>query len=134
MLQWLTLLEDTVSGLPQYVCTREGICPRMKRGMMTEQFDMSDELGGRGDAPEVSASWPETCVLLSYGELPSVYVDARTRAIGVFDQIAVSVDWRAGTLRASNPTSYLARVRIQKSDGDVKSIALAPSEVQIVRI
>jgi len=91
VLQWLTLLEDTVSGLPQYVCTREGICPRMKRGMMTEQFDMSDELGGRGDAPEVSASWPETCVLLSYGELPSVYVDTRTRSIGALAGFAQAI-------------------------------------------
>lgn len=132
--RWLRLLEDTVSGLPQYVCTREGIWKDMKPGMMTEQFDMSDELSNRGNAPEVSASWPATCVLLSYADVPSVYVDAKSKTIGVFDQIVVDADWSARTLRVSNPTSYPAQVRILKSNGDAKLLALAPSAAQSIKI
>lgn len=132
--RWLRLLEDTITGLPQYVCTPERIWRNIKPGMVTEQFDMSDELGNRGDASEVSACWPATCVLLSYGELPSVYVDAQAKTVAVFDQIAVNADWAAGTLHVRNPTEYHAKIRIAVRNGAVHSIRLAPSELRAVGI
>ena len=128
---WLRLLEDVLSGLPQYVCSGQPAWKLMKPGMVTEQFDMADELMARGDAWEVSASWSATCVLLSFGDVPSIYIDKDRKVIGVFDQIEARPAWRARKLSISNPTNFAARVRIMNQDGESKAIVLLARESQV---
>lgn len=93
---------------------------------------MSDEMLARGDAWNVSASWPETCVLLSSADVPSISIDVNARILGVFDQIEAEPDWRSGTLRIHNPTQYRVKVCILKSGGTSATINLAPFGAQIV--
>jgi hypothetical protein len=119
----LHLLEDVVSGLPQYVCTGKAAW-RMQPGMVSEQINMSDELGARGDMGWVCASWPATCVLLSYGEVPSVFVDLDNGECAVFDQIEASFDIKRQLLRLRNPTRYEAKIRVQKSRGEDVNLIL----------
>jgi hypothetical protein len=129
----LRLLEDTISGLPQYVSTGKepfNIGP----GMVSEQFNMSDELGSRGQMGWVCASWPETCVLLSYGEVPSVFVDLDKGRCAVFDQIAASFDARSRSLRLENPTAYAAKVRVQRSRGNDLNLQLAAGEKKVISL
>jgi hypothetical protein len=128
---WLRLLEDVLSGLPQYVCSGQPAWKLMKPGMVTEQFDMSDELMARGDAWEVSASWSATCVLLSFGDVPSIYIDKDRKVIGVFDQIEARPDWRARKLSISNPTGFSAKVRVMNQDGESKSIVVQARESRV---
>jgi len=128
----LRLLEDAISGLPQYVCTGKESYWRMSAGMVSEQFNMSDELGTRGEMGWVSASWPETCVLLSYGEVPSVFVDLKQGRCAVFDQIEADFDAKSGSLHLLNPTSYHARIRVQKSRGKYLNLVLAAGQRKIV--
>jgi hypothetical protein len=131
---FLRLLEDVVTCLLQFVCTGKEGYQRMKPGMVTEQINMSDELGKRGDVWEISASWSETNVLLSNGELPSVYVDHKRHTIGVFDQIDAQADWKSRTLRLSNPTLHTATVRVQGSDGDMATVVITPSGQQTISL
>ena len=129
---YLRLLEDVVTSLLQFVCTGKEGYQRMKPGMVTEQVNMSDELGKRGEVWEISASWSETNVLLSFGELPSVYVDLKRNILGVFDQIEAQADWKSRKLRLSNPTPYPARVRVQRSVGEVATVVIAPTAEQSI--
>jgi hypothetical protein len=131
---YLRLLEDVITCLLQFVCTGKEGYQRMKPGMVTEQINMSDELGSRGDVWEISASWSETNVLLSKAELPSVYVDLERSTLGVFDQIEAQADWKGRKLMLSNPTPYAATVRVQKNPGGVQTVVLPPSAQQTMNL
>lgn len=131
---WLRLLEDVVTCLLQFVCTGKEGYQHMKPGMVTEQLNVSDELGKRGDIWEISASWSETNVLLSNAELPSVYVDLKRGTLGVFDHIQADIDWQKRTLRLSNPTPYTATARVQKDPGDRVTVSIPPSGQQTMSL
>jgi antitoxin (DNA-binding transcriptional repressor) of toxin-antitoxin stability system len=128
----LQLLEDTISGLPQYVSTGEEPFHQMAPGMVSEQFNMTDELGARGEMGWVCASWPATSVLLSHGEVPSVFVDLDTGRTAVFDQIDATFDAKTRHLHLSNPTSHPATLRVQKSHGPDLTLTLASGEKKVV--
>jgi hypothetical protein len=130
----LQLLEDAISGLPQYVSTGMEPFHKMSAGMVSEAFNMSDELGARGEMGWVCASWPATCVLLSYGEVPSVFVDSKTGRCATFDQIEAGFDARSRHLRLSNPTAYSAKVRVQRDRGEDVNVVLAAGELKIVTL
>lgn len=129
----LRLLEDAISGLPQYVSTGNKNF-NMAAGMVSEQFNMSDELGSRGQMGWVCASWPETCVLLSYGEVPSVFVDERSGRCALFDQIEADYDAKRRLLHFVNPTSYAAKVRVERSHGKDLHLELAAGEKKTVSL
>lgn len=126
----LRLLEDALSGLPQYVSTGSEPFPNMGAGMMGEIFSMSDELAARGAMGWVSASWPETCVLLSYGEVPSVFIDVDRARCAVFDQIDARYDAKTASLHLSNPTAHAARIRVETSQGKSLHVELAPNQTR----
>jgi hypothetical protein len=129
----LRLLEDVVSGLPQYVST--GKEPfNLGPGMVSEQFNMTDELGTRGEMGWVCASWPVTCLVLSYGEVPSVYVDLDRGMCAVFDQIEANFDARSRSLHLLNPTACQAKVRVQRSVGYDLNLVLASGEKKTISL
>ena len=109
---YLRILENVVSGLPQYLCYKPGQFAEMKVGMMSEQYNMTDELGTRGHIWQVNASWGATGLLLSYGALPSIYVDRTRRNLAVFDQLKAEADFATMRLTITNETPYEARVSI----------------------
>jgi len=129
----LRLLEDVISGLPQYVSTGNETF-NMAAGMVSERFSMSDELGSRGEMGWVCASWPETCVLLSYGEVPSVFVDLSSGRYAVFDQIEATFDAKSHLLHLLNPTANLAKMRVEKSQGRDVNLVLAAGERKVVAL
>jgi len=131
----LQLLEDVVGGLPQYVCTGKEVGYQiMKPGMVTEQFNMSDEIRPRGAIWEICTSWAATCMLLSAGEVPSVYVDRAQKTIAVFDHLDATPDWKKGTLRLANTTAYPAHVSVRRRNGAPTALELAPGEQQTMTL
>ncbi len=129
----LRLLEDVVSGLPQYVSTGKEPFD-LGPGMVSEQFNMTDELGTRGEMGWVCASWPVTCVVLSYGEVPSVYVDLNRGLCAVFDQVEASFDAKSRSLHLLNPTACEAKVRVQRSVGYDLNLVLASGEKKTISL
>jgi hypothetical protein len=109
---YLRVLQQVVSGLPQYLCYASGQFAEMPVGMMSEQYNMTDELGSRGHIWQVNASWGATGLLLSYGALPSIYVDRQRHDMAVFDQLTASADFGANRLDIMNETPYEARVSV----------------------
>jgi len=128
----LHLLEDVISGLPQFVCSGKEPYKKMQPGMVSEQFNMSDELGTRGGIWEVCASWPATCLLLSYGEVPSVFVDLNSGTCAVFDQVEAGFSAKSRALHLHNPTPYPAKIRVQKSHGKDLDLVLTAGQKAVI--
>ncbi len=131
---YLRVLGNIVSGLPQYLCYAPGRFPEMQVGMMSEQYNMTDELGTRGHVWHVNASWGATCLLLSYGALPSIYVDRTRRVVAVFDQLSASADFDAQKLKVTNATPHEARISIGTETEQGTKIVLASGQSQTISL
>jgi hypothetical protein len=131
---YLKILQDIVSGLPQYLCFKPGQYEQMQVGMMSEQFNMSDELGERGYIWEVNASWSATGVLLCRGALPSIFVDRPHRTLAVFDQLEVKADFDAQKLSITNAPPYEANLSVA-TEADLRTtITLPPGQMRTVSL
>jgi hypothetical protein len=131
---YLKILQDMVSGLPQYLCFKPGQYEQMQVGMMSEQFNMTDELGERGYIWEVNASWSATDVLLSRGALPSIFVDRPRRALAVFDQLDVQVDFDAQKLRITNATPYEANISVADETDHRTALTMPPGQMRTLSL
>ena len=131
---YLGVLENIVSGLPQYLCYEPGRFPEMQVGMMSEQYNMTDELGKRGHVWAVNASWGATCLLLSYGALPSIYVDRARHAVAVFDQLTATADFEAQKLKITNATPHEARISIGTETEQGTKIVLASGQSRTISL
>ena len=131
---YLKILQDMVSGLPQYLCFKPGQYELMQQGMMSEQFNMTDELGERGYIWEVNASWSATDVLLSRGALPSIFVDRPRRTLAVFDQLEVKADFDAQKLSITNATPYEANISVATETDHRTSITLPPGQTKTLSL
>ena len=80
----------------------------------------------------VTASWPASCVLLSFGEVPSVFVDLNSGKVAIFDQIEATFDAKSHSLHLFNPTAYPAKVRIQKSQGEQLNVVVVAGQRNLV--
>jgi len=106
----------------------------MRVGMMSEQYNMTDELGTRGHVWHVNASWGETGLLLSYRALPSIYVDRPRRNVAVFDQLTANADFGALKLKVSNATPYEASVSISTETDQRTQIILPSGESRAISL
>jgi hypothetical protein len=131
---YLKLLQDVVSGLPQYLCIQPGQFGQMQVGMMSEQYNMSDELGTRGHVWQVNASWGATGLLLSYGALPSIYVDRPRRTLAVFDQLEAKADFEDQNLTIGNMTPYDAAVTIAVETNQQARITLPAGQARTISL
>ncbi len=131
---YLKVLQDIVSGLPQYLCSRPGQFRDLKVGMMSEQYNMSDELGSRGYVWMVNAGWPATGLMLSYGALPSIYVDRRRRHLAVFDQLDVKADFDGQKLHIRNATPYEAQISLAAETEHRTHLTLASGQARTLSL
>jgi hypothetical protein len=131
---YLRVLENIVSGLPQYLCYKPGQFPEMQVGMMSEQYNMTDELGTRGHIWPVNASWGATGLLLSHRALPSIFVDRARRNLAVFDQLKAEADFDANRLRITNETPYEARVSIDTEANTRAAMTLPSGQAKTVSL
>ena len=130
--RYLRLLEDIAGTLPQWVSQYDGHISPLKRGMVTEQFDLSDEMNyPRGDIWDVSVCWGATVVLLTQRDVPGVYVDVENEEMAVFDHVKAEVCWCEGAVSLENPTAFPMRlIFAREKDGDLDKtlLHLAPGE------
>jgi hypothetical protein len=134
---WLDLLRDTVHNLAQYLpaperAEREGAV----RPSRQARADTSDWLEG---APDVvpAASVFDAAALLSYSEVPGVYVRTDTSFVYAFDHVEARVRERApGRLVVSlrNPTASDAAVRVLGEDLAASARPLGPGALLAARV
>ncbi|MFD0673878.1 hypothetical protein [Cohnella sp. GCM10027633] len=118
---YLELLRDIAGNLPQYLSLEErpirgwdGV--DLLPGYMSERVNMSDWEGADlvGEALPLSC-WCEVSLMLTYAEVPGIYVNKTSGEVTVLDQVSCSLERAEDggyALTVSNPTAYPARVKL----------------------
>ena len=124
---YLEALRNITRGLMQCVSLRERPIYCLEKrylpvGYVNERCQTSDWEGKETIGGFLCGSnWPEVCVLLTYAEVPGVYVD--TAAHRAFALDAVDCGWEGDLLWVENPTAYETTVTILTDDpGDVGAV------------
>ncbi len=123
--KYLHDLHAIAHSLPQYVSlaenpelTLEG--KYLPAGYMNERVQTSDWEGKEAVGEFLYGSnWPEVSMLLTYVELPGIYVDFASRTVQVFDHVECFVkQWNQDSvyLEMYNPTAYSTVVTLLADD------------------
>lgn len=111
---FMKILQDIARAMPQYLSHPLRPIDKMNTGWMSERVSTTDWLEGIGELM-YGSTWSETSMMLTYIEIPGLYVNPDISRFYVFDH--VNVEKRADTrkdlwLRITNPTKSIARIRI----------------------
>ncbi|MGO4108642.1 hypothetical protein [Paenibacillus sp. YAF4_2] len=129
--RYLELLREITGNLPQYL-SREDRPVRgwdgrdMPPGYMSERVNMSDWEGHSfvGEVLPLSC-WCEVSLMLSYAQLPGIYVNRTSGDITVIDQVQCRLEeGAASTLVVTNPTAYPAEVKLLAETEEEAAIPL----------
>jgi hypothetical protein len=127
--RYLRLLQDIATSLQQYVSYPDHAVGGLRTGMITEQINLTDALGEPGEIWEVSASWPQYALLLTYADVPGVYVDFDKQVTAVFDHLTVDTAYEARTLSIRNATRHAACTKVMVEGGVTYEIAIEAGAV-----
>jgi len=117
---YLDQLRETARHLPQYLSREDRPVKGwdgkdMPAGYMSERVNMSDWEGRElvGEALPLSC-WCEVSNMLTYAEVPGIYVQPDTGLLWVADHLECSLQQEQGeiVLYIANPTSYPASVKL----------------------
>ena len=111
---YLDMLRETAHNITQYLSRSDRPVGDMPSGWMNERVNLSDwddNVGGIF----CGSCWCEVSCLLTYAEVPGLYVQPDTGLVAAFDHIDVEAEGREEDslrLRVSNPTAFPAEVRV----------------------
>jgi hypothetical protein len=123
---YLDMIYDLAHNITQYVSTIERPISVLKEGWVNERVNTSD-WEGKEKVGEVfrSSTWADISVMLTYMEIPGIYINRETDEICVFDH--VEAIYNQDQLTIHNPTNHSAKIRIF-IDTDPERI-LRPAEI-----
>ncbi|MEM6380639.1 MAG: hypothetical protein AAF705_20820 [Bacteroidota bacterium] len=113
-LKYLELLQDITKHLPQNLSHPLRPIEGMKMGWMSERVSTTDWYEGIGELM-YGSTWAETALMLTFIEVPGLYVQPDRSQFFVFDQIEVekeSENQKSFTLKITNPTQAPAAIKI----------------------
>jgi len=126
---YLELMRDIARFMPQVVSTEnrpvyrtDGVA--LMPGEMCERVNLSDWEGleGIGDSIFGSSSWPEVSLMLTWLEIPGIYVDPEKEIVCVSDHVEAHLE--SGRLIIENNTGYDADVKIMKETDCAQKLGL----------
>jgi len=145
---YMELLSDIAKVLPQYLSHPLRPIDKMQIGWMSERVSTTDWLEGIGQLM-YGSTWAETSLMLSFIELPGVYIQPDKSYLCVIDNIEAQIiknDRSSISIKFTNPTKATAKVKVfaesSKAAGNplgenalwnCQVITLKPGEVQIVK-
>ena len=136
----LELLRDTVHNLAQYLARVEpsdkGATPAGERPPRRARADTSDWLEGAPDVVPVESVF-DAAALLSYAEVPGVYVRTTSGSLFVFDHVEAKVRERAPgrlVVTLKNPTPTDAAVRVLAESDAEAARPLGPGALLAARV
>jgi len=112
--RYMRLLKDIASVLPQYLSHADNPIEKMKIGWMSERINTTDWLEGIGEIM-YGSTWSETSLMLSFIEIPGVYLLKDKPYLCIIDNISGEIIENGVNLvkiRLTNPTKSEANVRI----------------------
>ena len=112
--RYLDLIQEIAHNLPQYLSRQDRPIIGMPPGWMGERVEMSDWLEPIGEI-FYGSCWPEVSTMLTYVEVPGLYVQTDTGLVCAIDHIQVdAVEQTEGRMKLylTNPTAFPAKVRV----------------------
>jgi hypothetical protein len=112
--EYLNRLQEITKAIPQYMSTKENPIPGIKPGWISERVSTTDWLEGIGEI-FCGSTWSETSLMLTYTEIPGVYVVPGKDICMAFDQVEASIVKSSGKsfeIAIRNPTRYAASVKL----------------------
>jgi hypothetical protein len=113
---YINLLKDIVRAIPQYLSHPKRQIPGMKDGWMSERVNSTDWWEPIGEI-FCGSTWSETSCMLSYAEIPGIYVIPETELVVCPDNIdarIIEINNEKVTLEIINKTDFDANVVILK--------------------
>jgi hypothetical protein len=136
----LDLLRDTVHNLSQYLPAAEradhGAPATVERPPRRARADTSDWLKGAPDVVPATSVF-DSSSLLSYSEVPGVYVRTDTGLVYAFDHVEARVRERVPgrfIVTLKNPTAIDAAVRVLAENGASAARGLGPGALLAARV
>ena len=112
--RYMQLLKEIAFVMPQYLSHPIRPINKMEIGWMSERVSTTDWLEGIGELM-YGTTWAETSLMLSYVELPGVYVQPDKSYVCAIDNVdAEIIEDNGGSLKVklTNPTKAEANVRL----------------------
>jgi hypothetical protein len=113
-IQYLQLLHEIAAAMPQYLSHPQHPIDKMKIGWMSERVSTTDWLEGIGELM-YGSTWAETSLMLSYVELPGVYIQPDKSFVYAIDHIESQIVKNTSsslTVKFTNPTKAIAIVKV----------------------
>ena len=114
--KYLEILKSTAFNLPQYMSHKDRPIKGMPAGWINERVNTSSWSPGERIGEIFNGStWAETSLMLTYIEVPGIYVDLSRKQVTAIDNIDVEVlriTNKSVTLEVQNPTNYKAEIRV----------------------
>jgi hypothetical protein len=136
----LDLIRDIAHGISQYVSLPDApLSDAMQPGWMCERVNLSDWETASGVGGQIfgSSSWPETALLLTYLQVPGLYVQPDTGLVHVIDHITVQSQQRTAVgleLVLHNPTRFDAAVKVLCEIAENQTIPLGLNALNNARV
>jgi len=111
---YLDLITEIAHSLSQYVSREDRPIEPLWPGAMNERIEMADWLEPIGEIFD-SSSWAEVADMLTYAEVPGLYVNPDTGFFRVLDHVNVTTKENSPArlvLQVTNPTKFDANVKI----------------------
>ncbi len=111
---YMQLLKEIAFVMPQYLSHPSRPIEKMKIGWMSERVSTTDWLEGIGELM-YGSTWAETSLMLSYIELPGVYVQPDKSYLCAIDNVEAEIVQdkpRLLKVKLTNPTKAEAKVRL----------------------
>jgi len=145
--EYLKRLQQITKVIPQYLSTKENPIPGMREGWISERVSTTDWLEGIGEI-FTGSTWAETSLMLTYTEIPGIYIDPKNQVCMAFDQVEAKIIKSSGKsieIEIFNPTKYQAKVKLftdktgneplpQTYLQDSQIIDLMPGETKKIKI
>ena len=115
---YLEMVQELAHNLTQYLSRSDRRVGQMPAGWMNERVQLSDWLEPIGEI-FYSSTWPEVSNMLTWVELPGLYVQPDSGFFCAIDHVDVSVcssRTQSFALEITNPTHFDASVRVLSED------------------
>jgi len=115
---YLEMIQELAHNLPPYLSRSDRPVGEIPAGWMNERVQLRDWLEPIGEI-FFESTWPEVSNMLTYVDVPGLYVQPDTGFFCAIDHIDVSVCERKGrelTLTITNPTQFEASVKVMCED------------------
>lgn len=120
------LLQDIARNMPQYLPHPQKPIEGAKIGWMCERISTTDWLEGIGEISYLT-TWSETALMLTYVEIPGLYVQPDRSFFIAFDNIEAkkkTENSNTWVLSLSNPTKMEAKVKVLVENTSERAKAL----------